>query len=347
MIGGTGFLGYHASLELLGRGHTVTALGVPPEPPGDLLPPGITVLMRDITQTTDPELVQLLSGYEVVVFAAGADDRATPPSPAASFFYEANVRSSVRVTAAALRAGVHRVVILGSYFSYFDRLWPEMALAERHPYISSRKQQLELSMAVAGDAMAVVVLELPYIFGSMPGARPLWTPLVNYVRSGVPLIYPRGGSNMVAISRVAQAIGGACERINESRVFQVGDRNTTWTEFLQALCAIVGREDDTVHIIERASLNRLGWVMDALHAMKGLEGGLHSKHFADLMVAEAFFDPAESQAALGYGTGGLQQAWFDTVAAAPANVMFGNWKTFAERIPRIIRRKRGNGRTPD
>ena len=33
IIGGTGFLGYHATLELLTRGHEVTVVGLPPAPP--------------------------------------------------------------------------------------------------------------------------------------------------------------------------------------------------------------------------------------------------------------------------------------------------------------------------
>ena len=132
----------------------------------------MSILLRDVGNLDDQESGALLSGFEAVVFAAGADDRTAPQSPAANFFYEANVRSSVRMTAAAMRAGVQRFVLLGSYFTHFDREWPEMKLAEHHPYINSRKQQLELATIVAGTDMALVVLELPYISSSMPGAIP-------------------------------------------------------------------------------------------------------------------------------------------------------------------------------
>ena len=33
IVGGTGFLGYHAARELLAKGVSVTALGLPPAPP--------------------------------------------------------------------------------------------------------------------------------------------------------------------------------------------------------------------------------------------------------------------------------------------------------------------------
>lgn len=339
VIGGTGFLGYHATRELSGRGHDVTVLGLPPAPPADLFPEDVSIVLRDLDKLTDEELGALLSGFEAVVFAAGADDRTAPQSPAASFFYEANVKSSVRVTAAAVRADVRRFVLLGSYFTYFDREWPEMKLAEHHPYINSRKQQMELTRIIAGTDMALIILELPYIFGSMPGAVPLWAPLVNYVRSGVPLYYTNGGSNMVSVHRVAEAVAGACERIDESRIFQVGDQNLSWTELLQSLCAIIGREDDEVRIIEDNRINRVSWVIDAIHSMKGKEGGLHSAHFSEVLVSNAFFSPTESRRALGYKRGGLKQAWRDTVAACPEGEMFNNWRKFSRGARRLLHRQ--------
>jgi nucleoside-diphosphate-sugar epimerase len=339
VIGGTGFIGYHATRELSERGHDVTVLGLPPAPPAGLFSEDVSILLQDIGELDDMGLRALLSGFDAVVFAAGADDRAAPPSPAANFFYEANVKSSVRLTSAAVQAGVRRLVVLGSYFTHFDREWPELKMAENHPYINSRKQQLELSTIIAGSDMALVVLELPYIFGSMPGAVPLWAPLVNYVRSGVPLYYTNGGSNMVSVNRVAEAIAGACERIDESRIFQVGDKNVSWTEFLQNLCAIIGREDDIVHIIEDKRVNRMSWILDALHSVQGREGGLHSTHFSEVLVSNAFFSPTESRRALGYRSGGLKQAWRDTVAACPEGEMFNNWQKFSRGARRLFRRE--------
>ena len=335
VIGGTGFLGYHACHELAHRGHHVTALGIPPAPPKALLGDAADVVIMDIGEADDIAIGALVRNFDAVVFAAGADDRQTPPAPASRFFYEANVKTTVRIAAAALREGVSKMVILGSYFTYFDRQWPHMNLATVHPYIGSRKEQMTLATNIAGDAMAMIVLELPYIFGSMPGATPLWTPLVNYVRSGTPLVYPRGGSNMIAVESVAQAIAGACENIETSSVFQVGDQNLTWTEMLQAMCRAIGRKDDTVHLIDTTILKSMSWMLDAIHSVKGLEGGLHSRQFADVLVENAFFDPGQSQGALGYAGGGLEQAINATVKASPEHLMFENWPKFLQHIPRL------------
>lgn len=60
-----------------------------------------------------------------------------------------------------------------SYFAYFDRIWPEMRLAEHHPYIRSRKGQEAQSLEAAMPDLQLCILQLPYIFGSMPGRAPL------------------------------------------------------------------------------------------------------------------------------------------------------------------------------
>lgn len=328
VIGGCGFLGYHATHELLRRGHRVDVLSLPPAPREGLFPATVKLLLADLHKTPDQQLQRLFKPYQAIVFAAGVDDRAVPPAPAYTFFYEANVKLAVRATAAALKAGVTRFVLLGSYFSYFDRQWPELELARHHPYIRSRREQLELCTAVAADEMAMVILELPYIFGAMPGVVPLWAPLVNYVRADMPLYYTNGGTNMIAVGRVAEAIAGACENVTRSQVFQVGDRNIPWTEFLQALCAIVGRNDDEVRILRDDSVINMSWIGDAMHRLLGREAGLHTTQFPRLQTRFTYLEPEPSQRALGYSGGGLDQAWEATVAACPVSGGMRSWRTF-------------------
>ena len=78
IIGGTGFLGYHAALELLRRGHRVSVLALPPLSAADLLPPQVQVTLADLNVLSDADLQALLAGHDAVVYAAGADDRVTP-----------------------------------------------------------------------------------------------------------------------------------------------------------------------------------------------------------------------------------------------------------------------------
>ncbi len=95
IVGGTGFLGYHATQEFLKRGWRVTALGLPPAPPLNLYPDSVEVTIQDIEHIDNKELLQLLQGHDAVVFAAGMDNaipprnQPTPPSTAPTWKFRA------------------------------------------------------------------------------------------------------------------------------------------------------------------------------------------------------------------------------------------------------------------
>jgi dihydroflavonol-4-reductase len=314
VLGGTGFLGYHAVFELLRRGHRVTVLALDLPAP-ELLPPEVTVRLADLDACSDDDLATLLAGQDNLVFAMGADDRVLPAAPAYDFFHRANVLSTQRVVGLARRAGLRRVVVCGSYFAYFDRTRPQLRLAEHHPYIRARREQARVAIEAGGQDLVVSVLELPYIFGSMPGRKPLWTPLVRYLASPWPLLYTRGGTAMVTVERVAEAIAGACEREGESACFPVGDRSVPWRSFVEALATIAGRPKRMVTV--PSSLAVAGaWCFLQLTRLQGKEHGLHPVRFIAVQTSETFIDPADlaaSRRALGFGTGGLEAAFERTV----------------------------------
>lgn len=82
IVGGTGFLGYHTVMEFFQRGWQVTAFDLPPAQPKGLLPPGVNVVLSDLEKITDSEMIAMLRGYDLLIFAAGMDDRLTPSKPA-------------------------------------------------------------------------------------------------------------------------------------------------------------------------------------------------------------------------------------------------------------------------
>lgn len=311
VFGGTGFLGYHASRELLARGFDVVAVSRSPLPSGVRLPDEVALARADLLDADDAALRELVAGCRAVVFAAGADDRSTPQAPAHPYFHRANVEAAVRVLTLARDAGARCGVVLGSYFAHFARAWPELRLAEVHPYVRSRVEQ---EAAVTSLGFPVSVLELPYIFGSMPGRRPLWTPLVRYLERTPVVLYPAGGSNAVAVERVAEAIAGAVER-ESSGAFAVGDENLPWSELLARLAGAlrVRRRIVTVPTpLVRAAAAAYGWGT----RLSGREGGLDPAPFITVQTREAFFDPAPAREALGFAGGGLDGAIADTVRAA-------------------------------
>ena len=313
ILGGTGFIGYHATLALLKQGHTVQTLALPPLPEEGLFPAGVSIHLGDFNQMDDQELLDLMQGCEAVVFAAGADDRVTPKKPAYPFFYQANVLTAKRFFSLAKRAGVSRGVLLNSYFAYFDRVWPELKLSEHHPYIRSRREQEDIVLAIADEGFRVAILELPYIFGSMPGRTPLWKPLVKYLHWPLPWVfYPRGGSAMVSVENVARAIVGAVCKDVETGFYQIGDENLTWQAFLERLAKAAGLEKQVVTLPDWVLQVGL-WALKAGHGLQGRESGLDPLELVHLQTAETFFDPKPAQEKLGFFGGDLDEAFRETI----------------------------------
>lgn len=313
IVGGTGFLGYHATRVLQNRGYVVTAVGLPPQPEPGLFPAETRVVLEDVNALADSELLDLLRGHHAVVFAAGADDRVTPRRPAGPYFRRANVEAAQRFFALARKAGVKRGVLLSSYFAHFARTRPELQLAKHHPYIRSRIEQEQAGLDAALPDLELTILELPYIFGAMPGRVPLWRPLVNYVAATPLLFYTRGGTNMIAVEHVAEAIWGAIERGKAGERYLIGDENLTWVEFLDRLGRAIGRPKRVLTLPNRVVLPALAGVKLS-HWLQGKEGGLDPVHLLELQSINTFFDPEPSRRALGYGSGGLDRAFLRLLA---------------------------------
>lgn len=312
IVGGTGFLGYHAAQEFLARGWGVTALGLPPAPPVDLYGGTVKVLLQNLDLISDAELVTLLRGHEALVFAAGLDDRYTPAKPAYPKFYQANVAALERLLKQAKEAGIRRAVVLGSYFAYFNRLWPELKLAERHPYIGSRVEQEKVAASIPG--LEGMVLELPYIFGTMPvpGWKPLWAPLVKYLRSSKTIFYPAGGSACISATVVGRAIVAAIECGEAGKRYPIGQENLTWRQMLTRLAQADRRQVRVVTVPTWAVV--AGMLAVALsHQFQGKESGLNLRYFAALQTAETFIDPEVSRQALGYELDALDDSFRKTV----------------------------------
>ncbi len=315
VIGATGFLGYHTTLKLLARGHQVSALAQPPLPAENLLPAEVKITLTDLEALPDSELLAYLQGQDSLLFAAGVDDRLTSARPVYPFFYKGNVAATERLVRLAVRAGAKRAVIFSSYFLEFERRWPGLRLAERHPYIRSRVEQEKAALAAAGDQMAVSFLLL-YIFGSIPGRNPLWKPLVAYLNSWLPWVfYPAGGSAMVSVSEVADAAVMAFERGEAGARYPVCAENLTWQDFLQRLGKILG-ETKPIITLPKALVKLGALCVSLMHRLQGREGRLDLVPFVELQTRLAFLDPDYSARALGYAHTDLESDFVKTVQAS-------------------------------
>ena len=325
IVGGTGFLGYYATKELVRRGHTVSILALPPMPAPGLFSGDVQIRLANLDDLGDDEVRAMLRGHDGVVMAAGADDRVIPPAPAYPFFYHHNVEVSARLFRLGREVGVRRGVLLSSYFAHFARVWPHLELAKHHPYVRSRQEQEEQSLAAAMPDLELSVLELPYIFGSMPGRAPLWTPIVNMVRRSRVILYPGGGTNMIAAQHVGEAIAGAIEQGEGGERYLVGDENRTWKEWLGQMSLYACGKKKPVVTVPGGLVRMQMRQVEKMHRAQGKEGGLHAVELVKILTAETYFDPEPARAALGHGRGGLEGAIRETVAASPAGSTTTFW----------------------
>lgn len=313
IVGGTGFLGYYTCLELLMHGHEVSTLAHMPPPEALAFPEEVKLSIADMNTISDEDLLAHLEGAEGLIFAAGVDDRVVPKAPAYPFFHAGNVLATERILKLAKQAGVKRAVIFSSYFVACHRKWPEMNLAEKHPYIRSRVEQIEAAIAVAGDDMTVNFLALPYIFGALPGRMPLWEPLLKYLESkGSWIFYPAGGSAMVAVQEVASAAVGALERGENGRLYEVAAENLTWKVFLTRLGGLLDKPKKIVTLPKWAVKSGAA-VVHLYHKLQGKESGLNLVPFVDLQTRNAFLDTRGTATELGYESYSLQDSFTETI----------------------------------
>jgi nucleoside-diphosphate-sugar epimerase len=323
VVGGTGFIGYYTTLELLKKGYEVATISLPDIELGDWFPKGVKIHYGDIFKMPETELKALFEGYDAMIYSVGPDDRVKPQGNAYQFFHERLVKWCGKVVAMAREAGVKRCVVTNSYFAYFARINPERKLTEHHPYIRCRVEQAERVISEGKDMMDVMVLELPYIFGCMPERVPLWKDiLVSRLAKGKKVYYPKGGSNMIAVEHVAEAIVGAIENGKHGKRYPIGDVNMSWIEMLQLMLNSMNMSNKKIVTVPSFIVNLMGRKIKKEDEKSGFDAGLDPLYlFRDIMCKELYFDPTESVNELGYGRGGIEESIDKTIKACIKDIV--------------------------
>jgi len=270
----------------------VKSVALPTLPVGAPIPEAMELTFGDFLAMEDDALLAQMEGCDCFVFAAGVDDRVDFKPPIYEEYERFNVAPLRRMLPLAKRAGITRAVVLGSYFTHIAKEFPEMRLAERHPYIRSRVAQAELALALADENMSVAVLELPYIFGTQPGRKPVWTIFTDRLAAmpfGVTM-YPRGGTAMVTVRQVAQVVVGAAEKNTGARAYPIGYYNLDWDDFLAVVHAAMGRPGRRVIHIAPWMFRAYGRAAIRKSEAEGTEMGLNPVGLADLMCMNTFVD---------------------------------------------------------
>ena len=280
IVGGTGFLGYYTAKLALSKGYEVGSISILDD---DLenkdlaswYPKEIKNTLLDVFEASEEELEKAIKGYDYMIYAVGPDDRYTPKAPSYEFFHHRLVDCCAKVFRAAEKAGVKKAAVYNSYFAYFDRRYPEMKLAEKHPYIRCRVEQAKL-LNEQKSKMEVVVLELPYIFGSMEARVPIWRDvfLDRYVNGHKTVFFSKGGTTMIAVEHIAEAGIGALEYGQNGERYPIGDENRSFKWMLSYMSECKGVKKKVV--LPPTWMCVLGAkAIQNKDKKEGLEGGLN------------------------------------------------------------------------
>ena len=322
MIGGTGLLGCEAARIFIERGHEVTSVALPPLPVGAPIPEEMTLHMCNIYEKTNEEIKELLQGHDCFVFAAGIDERVEFPAPVYDAYYKYNIAPLKRILPLCKDVGMKSAVILGSYFSYLAKERPDMKLYEKHPYIRSRIDQENAAFSFADDNFDVSVLELPYIFGTQPGRKPVWVILIEQLKrmDSLPFtMYPGGGTAMLTVRQVGEVIVGAAEKSKGAKAWPISMYNLTWKEFLKIVYAARGMGENRKIISVAPWMMRMGLgSVKKEYAEKGIESGLDVDGLADIMGVNLFIDNKYSKE-LGATEDDIRSAIFDSIKVSQAS----------------------------
>lgn len=322
MIGGTGLLGCEAARIFIERGHEVTSVALPPLPQGAPIPEEMKLEFCNIYEKTDDEIRELLKGHDCFVFAAGVDERVEFPAPVYDAYYKFNIAPLKRILPLCKEVGVKKAVVLGSYFSYLAKERPEMNLCDKHPYIKSRVDQEEVAFSYADENFDVSVLELPYIFGTQPGRKPVWVILIEQIKRMDKLpctLYPRGGTAMLTVRQVGQVIVGAAEKSKGAKAWPISMYNYTWKEFLKIVYDArgMGANRKIVGIPPWMMRMGLGGVVKD-YEKRGVDSGIDPMGLPEIMDINLFI-PDRFAKELGATDDDMNAAIFDSIKVSVAS----------------------------
>ncbi|WP_203821067.1 NAD-dependent epimerase/dehydratase family protein [Paractinoplanes ferrugineus] len=286
VVGGSGLIGAHVTEVLRERGHEVTTAA---RSPGA----GVDHLL-DVTDASVDAMRGLLTGHDGVVFATRTDEQRPLPRPILGRFRRDMVEPVVRLFTAARQEGLTRGVLLGSYYTYFDRVRPQWRLAERHTYVRCRVEQAREGRAAAGPDLPVAVIELPFVLGRAGERGPNWAaPFERWARSGAPLLVPAGGTAVVTARNVAGSVAEALEHGGGADL-PVADANLSWAEMMTRVASAAGRARP-VRRLPAGVLRAAFGAGAAVQTLLRQESGLDLGHLADLMLADLFVEPVSGR----------------------------------------------------
>lgn len=308
ITGGSGFVGQRAIQELNRRGHQVRALARSEEAAARIAAAGGEPMRGDLASVD--ELSRNMRGSEQVIHAAAKVEQ----WGAYDDFYAVNVVGTENVLAAARRAGVKRLVHIGTEAGLVGALPLRMATEELAapkrsvgPYPTTKRLAEARALAANCSELETVVVRPRFIWGR--GDTSLLPQLVQAVKQGR-FMWISGGRYLTStchIENVVEGIGLALERGRGGNAYFLSDGEPTeFRAFITALLATQGLVAPTASM-PRPIAKVLAHGLEAAWRTFGLAGEPPlTRTVVFLMGEEVSVSDAKARRELGY-TGGMSR----------------------------------------
>ena len=198
-----------------------------------------------------------------------------------------------------------------------------MRLTQKNPYFKSRMIQEDVCKAACDENFSCAVLELPYIFGTQPGRKPVWTILIEQIEmmDSLPFtLYPKGGTAMLTCRQVGQAIAGAA--VKEGNGFEaipISMYNMKWDKFLKIVYAARGMGNDRKIVGVPPWMMKMGMIKVAKdYKKRGIDSGMDPFNLPDIMDLDLFINN-EYTKALGVEEDDIEAAITDSIEVSVAS----------------------------
>ena len=126
-------------------------------------------------------------------------------------------------------------------------------------------------------------------------------------------MYPAGGTAMLTVRQVAEAIVGAAEQVQGARAYGISCYNLTWKQFLKIVYrAMDGTPDRKIVDIPKWTFKAFGLTMRKDYQKRNIAWGIDPVYLADIMGMNLFI-PTDDTKELGCTPDDIEAAIFDSI----------------------------------
>jgi len=314
VTGATGCLGSSLARALVARGERVVALKPHAEPLGPLaaLRGHIDVLHGDVRRIEDVRAA--MRGVDRVYHVAGV---AAQVDRLATLMWEVNVAGTHNVAAAALEAGVARMVHVSSSAAIgyppegvvADEDFPAVCSVTDTAYAMTKRRSEQAVQALVHAGLDAVIVNPAAVLA--PGASPTqgWGGIVDAVASRRLRTHPRGGTGVCTRETLVAGMLAAMDSGRAGRRYILCSANLDYREMFAIIAAEAGVRAPARRIPAPA-LRTLGRMVDAWGALRPqsqLAAGF-GRATADLALRRLYYDGGRARRELGVPDGDVRAA---------------------------------------